>query len=202
MAEIKLHEPQFLTDQIKDEVLALREQGASLSVVNKYIKNIEDERLKYTRQLDAHKKEIMQIARDALAPAYEFHAELNEIKLNEEETRKNEKLAIIRNLDGFVFYEMWRNLPDKWFNKTYAIENIQEDINVAVAEISADLQQVQELCDQLNMPVHSEYFNMLHENPLESVLQFIRRDHIVILNYLGHHGIDEPVVEPDNVDSV
>ena len=200
MAEITLHEPQFLTEQIKTDTLAMRAENASLSVVRKYIKNIEDERLKYTRQLDAYKKDVMQHVREVLTPLREYEAELAEQHELEEQQRKQEKLAIIRNLSGFVYFEMHFDIPDKWFNKTYGVEQIQQDINDKTNALVADLQQIQQLCDELNMPAHSEYFNMLRENPLDAVLHFIRRDHVVILNYLQHHDIPEPVTEVPNPD--
>lgn len=186
-----------LSVKLKDELSAIKNDVTltnkqALTKTRGLIKKYDEERLKFVREIDATKKELKKEVDDILEPASKYEKQLAKEVKEEEQAVIDEKLEKVKQLEGYDLFVQYNKIPKKWYNLTKTIQQIQEEIKEVNDKTLKDILDINNLCESEGIPVHSEYHNMLKENDVKQVEQLVKRDAIVIKNFLqANNALDE-----------
>jgi len=181
----KLPSVDFSKEQLKEMVEESIEQYKGFintddmemarKAVRKVIKDIDEQRLSITRMWDDTKKSFMADVKEALDPAHQladhYGRELDLIEAG----RKAEKLEEIKQLDGAQMYLEYQEMDDRWLNKSYKLDTIQEEITQAVDNINRDIDTLKTAATMVGFEP-DKYCEMLKQKPLNEVLTRLHED--------------------------
>lgn len=95
----------------------------------------------------------------------------------------------IKNIKGYAMYERFNKIDENEF-EGHSEEEIEKAFKARNIEIAHAISDINNECARLKVPVNSEYHNMLRENSLEAILQFVKRDGAVIKAFCLENDID------------
>ena len=134
----------------ENEIVSAKKTRADLNRVAKVIddrrKELKEEFLKPYEEVENQAKELIGMIKDV-------NSEIDKQIKDYEEKEKEEKKIEIAQLWCSLHYnkitvdKIWN---EKWLNKTFNMKNIEEEMRARITEIEADLNAIEELCEEVD----------------------------------------------------
>lgn len=112
----------------------------------------------------------------------------------EEEKRIEEKMYEIENIEGFDLFKQYYDIPQKWYNKTYKLSDIEAEIKEDVSNIKNAKHSIKVTADSCDLVALDKYYDMLaNGNELSDILATIHVDAYLIKKNLELKGVFENI---------